>query len=188
MPRLGRWYTEQEDQFGGPLVVVLSHDFWQKQFAADPAVIGRKIDLNGGSHEIIGVMPPGFAHRNAQFFAPLQRKIDTTTRGSHFLVTYARLKDGVTVERAATEMRALGATLAKEYAHNHGIDVRSYYEVVVGNVRSSLRVLLGAVVLRAVDRLRQRRQSAAGLGHRAASASSRSAWRSGHGRPTWRGS
>jgi putative ABC transport system permease protein len=146
MPRLGRWYTEQEDQFGGPLVVVLSHDFWQKQFAADPAVIGRKIDLNGGSHEIVGVMPPGFAHRNAQFFAPLQRKIDTATRGSHVLVTYARLKDGVTVERAATEMRALGATLAKEYAHNHGIDVRSYYEVVVGNVRSSLRVLLGAVV------------------------------------------
>jgi putative ABC transport system permease protein len=146
MPRLGRWYTEQEDQFGGPLVVVLSDELWQKQLGGNPAVIGRNITLNGRSYEVVGVMPPGFAHRNAQFFVPLQRKLDTENRGSHYLVTFARLKDGVTVERAATEMRALGATLAKEFSHNHGVDVRSYYEVIVGNVRSSLRVLLGAVL------------------------------------------
>jgi putative ABC transport system permease protein len=53
----------------------------------------------------------------------------------------------MTVERAATEMRALGQTLAREFGHNHGIDVRSYHEVVVGNVRTPLRVLLGAVFL-----------------------------------------
>src|SRR4029453_13542406 len=80
-----------------------------------------------------------------EVFVPLQRKLDPTTRGSHFLSTYARLKPGVTVERAATEMRALGQTLAREFGNNHGIDVRSYMEAVVGSARTPLRVLLGAV-------------------------------------------
>jgi predicted permease len=96
---------------------------------------------------VIGVMPASFAHRRAQAFVPLQRKLDAATRGSHFLVTFARLQPGVTAERAAAEMRALGQTLAKEFGHNHGIDVRSYTESIVGNVRAPLRVLLGAVFL-----------------------------------------
>src|SRR5262249_31967021 len=58
---------------------------------------------------------------------------------------WARLKPGVAVERAAVEMRALGQTLAREFGNNHGIDVRSYFESVVGDVRTPLRVLLGAV-------------------------------------------
>jgi len=145
--QLGRWYTEKEDQFGGPAVVVLTHDLWMKQFAGSASVLGRRILLDGTPYEVIGVMPATFAHRNSQFFVPLQRQLDPATRGSHFLVTYARLKPGVSVERATSEMRALGQTLAKEFGHNHGIDVRSYYEVVVGNARASLQVLLGAVLL-----------------------------------------
>ncbi len=146
-PALGRWYTDTEDQFGGPPVIVLSHELWMKQFAGNSAVLGRRILLDGRPFEVIGVMPADFTHRNAQLFVPLQRKLDRSTRGSHFLVTYARLKPGVTVERATSEMRALGQTLAREFGHNHGIDVRSYYEVVVGNIRASLHLLLGAVVL-----------------------------------------
>ena len=146
-PRLGRWYTEQEDQFGGPSVIVLAHDLWVRQFDRNPGIVGQRIVLDGKPHEVIGVMPADFTHRNAEFFVPLQRKPDPSTRGSHFLVTYGRLRSNVSVERAAAEMRTLGQTLAKEFGHNHGVDVRSYYEVVVGNVRSSLQILLGAVLL-----------------------------------------
>jgi putative ABC transport system permease protein len=146
-PRIGRWYTEQEDQFGGPQVLVLSHQMWTRVLGADPAILGRRLTLDGKPYEVIGVMPEGFSHRGAQFYAPMQRKLDPSTRGSHFMPTYARLKKGVTLERATREMRALGESLAKEFGHNHGVDVRSYYEVVVGGVRASLRVLLGAVVL-----------------------------------------
>jgi putative ABC transport system permease protein len=78
---------------------------------------------------------------------PLQRKLDPSTRGSHFMPTFARLAKGVSLERATAEMRNLGVTLARELGHNHGIDVRSYYEVLVGSTRTSLRVLLGAVLL-----------------------------------------
>jgi putative ABC transport system permease protein len=146
-PALGRWYTEAEDQPGTGKVVVLSHKFWIRQFNGDPAVPGRTLTFDGEPYEVIGVMPASFTHRNADVYVPLARKLDPATRGSHFLVTYARLKPGVTVERATTEMRALGQTLAKEFGHNHGIDVRSLYEVVVGNVRGSLQVLLGAVAM-----------------------------------------
>jgi putative ABC transport system permease protein len=146
-PQIGRWYTEEEDRPGGPKVVVLLHDFWSQRFGRDPAVVGRTVTLDGEPHEVIGVMPAGFTHRRADVLIPLQRKLDPATRGSHFLVTFARLKPGVTVERAATEMRALGQTLAREFSHNHGIDVRSFTEVVVGATRTPLTVLLGAVFL-----------------------------------------
>ena len=126
-------------------MAVLQHDFWIRQFNSDRAILGRKLVFDGEPYEVIGVMPSGFTHRRADVFVPLQRKLDPTTRGNHFLVTYARLKPGVTVERAAADMRALGQALAKEFGHNHGIDVRSYKEAVVGSVRTPLRILLGAV-------------------------------------------
>ena len=146
-PMLGRWYTEDEDRPGGAKVVVLSYGFWVRRLGSDPRAIGRRLLFDGRPYEVIGVMPEGFNHRNADVFVPLARKLDPSTRGSHFLSTYARLKKGVTVDRAATEMRTLGQALAREFGHNHGIDVRSLYEVVVGNIRGPLRVLLGAVFL-----------------------------------------
>src|SRR5205085_1726695 len=122
--------------------VVLTYGFWQRQFGEDRTVIGRAVTLNGERYEVIGVMPAGFTYRRAELFVPLQRKLDPNTRGSHFLPVFARLAPGVSVERAATEMRALGQTLAREFNTNHGIDVRSYTEVVVGNMRTPLTVLL----------------------------------------------
>ncbi len=145
-PQLGRWYSAQEDQSGGPKVVVLAYKFWQRRFSGDPSVVGRKLAFDGEPYEVIGVMPVTFTHWNGDFYVPLQRKLDPATRGSHFLVTYARLKPGVPLDRATREMRALGQVLAKEFGHNHGIDVRSYREVIVGAVRGPLQVLTGAVL------------------------------------------
>lgn len=167
-PARGRWYSEQEDQPGGPKVVVLSHDFWASRLAADPAVVGKKLLFDGEPYEVLGVMPELFAHRRAEVFVPLQRKLDPATRGSHFLATYARLKGGVTVERAATEMRELGHVLAREFGHNHGIDVRSYTEA---GRRIRAHAPEGAArrrVPRPPDRVRQRRKPAAGRRARAA--------------------
>jgi predicted permease len=145
-PRYGRWYTDQEDQFGGPKVVVLTDKFWRRRLNADPTVLGHKLIFDGEPYEVIGIMPPEFSHRNADVFVPLQRKLDPSTRGSHFLSTYARLKPGMPLDRATREMRALGQTLAHEFGHNHGIDVRGYREVLVASVRGPLQVLMGAVL------------------------------------------
>jgi putative ABC transport system permease protein len=145
-PQVGRWFTDQEDQFGGPKVVVLGWKFWQRRFSGDPAILGGTLSLNGAAYDVIGAMPETFTHSGGDVYVPLQRKFDPATRGSHFLQTYARLKPGVPLDRAIREMRALGESLAREYGYNHGIDVRPYKEVVVGAIRGPLQVLLGAVV------------------------------------------
>ena len=146
IPSTAAGTAEQEDQFEGPKVVVLSNKYWRRRFNGDPSVLGRKLVFDGDPYEVIGVMPESFTHRNADIFVPLQRKLDPSTRGNHFLSTYARLRPGVPLDRAEREMRALGQTLAREFGHNHGIDVRSYREVIVAGVRGPLQVLMGAVV------------------------------------------
>jgi len=146
-PLIGRWYTEAEDQFGGPQVAILSHAFWMAHFNGDPSVLGSKIILDDEPYAVIGVMPSDFSHRRGDLFVPLQRLYDPATRGSHFLSTYARLKKGVTLQLAAKEMRDLGDALAREYSYNHGIDVVSYRETVIGRIRTPLRILLAAVFL-----------------------------------------
>ena len=146
-PAIGRWYTEQEDRPGGPKVVVLTHAFWLTRLGGDRSIVGRTLTLDGVPHEVLGVMPANFTHRRAEVFVPIQRAVDETTRGRHYLMTFARLRPGVPLERATTEMRALGQTLAREFKHNHGIDVRPFSEVIVGAARTPLAVLLGAVFL-----------------------------------------
>src|SRR5438309_1645093 len=74
-PIYGRWYTEQEDRFGGPKVVVLSNKYWRRRFNGDPSVVGRKLVFDGDPYDVIGVMPESFTHRAADVFVPLQRKL-----------------------------------------------------------------------------------------------------------------
>ncbi len=145
-PLVGRWFTEQEDQFGGPSVVALSQALWTQRFNGDRQVIGRQITMDGKPFEVIGVVPAHFNVRRADFYVPLQRKLDPSQR-SHFLGVYARVKPDVTIEQATAQMRSLGETLSREFTQNHGIDVRSYFEVMVGSIRPSLRLLMGTVVL-----------------------------------------
>jgi putative ABC transport system permease protein len=144
-PEAGRWFTEAEDQLNGPNVVVLTDGYWRRRFNGDPGVIGRKMTIDDVPYEVIGIMPASFQHKRAELFMPVQRAYTPGNRGSHFLVTYARLKAGVTAVRAQKEMIALGATLASEFKHNHGIDVQPYYDAVVGTVAGPLRILMGAV-------------------------------------------
>src|SRR5579885_2317673 len=108
MPAIGRALTPEEDRFGGPPVVVLSHAFWQQYFAADRGVIGRSITLSGNSYTVIGVMPAGFEvpQTNADVFASLRVVYPEGAgyRGVHFLRTWWRLKPGVALAQAQAEL------------------------------------------------------------------------------------
>jgi putative ABC transport system permease protein len=146
-PQVGRWYTEAEDVPGGPKVAVLSDAYWRRRFGGVPTAVGQRLTIDGDPYQVIGVMPADFTHRRGDVFVPVQRKLDEANRGNHFLAAYARLKPGITPAQAQREMVSLGKTLAIEFHHNHGIDVRSYYEVVVGGVAQPLRVMMGAVGL-----------------------------------------
>lgn len=160
-PVLGRVFTQAEDIAGSDNVVVLSHGLWQRSFGGDPSVVGRTIELNGNTMEVLGVMPSGFGFpdRTTQAWIPLG--IDPANppgRGSHFGNVLGRLATGVTLEQASSEMSRLmegwGAD-ASVHMWNTGPDgrvphpafVRSLHEQTVGNVRDSLTMMLGAVVL-----------------------------------------
>jgi putative ABC transport system permease protein len=145
-PAMGRWFSQAEDTPGGDKVVVLSHQFWTDHFGRSGQVLDQSVTIDGVAHRVIGVMPAEY-QSTVQLFEPLQMAPDPKQRGSHFLPVYARLKPGVTVAQAQKEMVALGGVLAKEFGHNHGIDVQSYPELVLGSIRQPLQMLMGAVSL-----------------------------------------
>jgi putative ABC transport system permease protein len=152
--RLGRTFLPAEERPDAPRVVVLSHDLWQRRFAADPNLIGKTIMLNGLNRTVVGVMPPGF-----QLQFPTQRQVDlwlprifTTTlsanRTAHFLYVFARLKPNVTTAQAQGEMETLARRLAEQYPNsNTNVSVRlnPLQTQIVGKVRRPLLILLGAV-------------------------------------------
>jgi putative ABC transport system permease protein len=151
-PTRGRAFTAADGQAGGERVTILAHGLWTRRFGADPSVIGRTITLNGVSHEVVGIMPEGFAHpENAEYWVPIapvgQFEQLMTTRGSYWLTIIGRLKPGITREAAQSEMDAIATQLEKEYPSNAGIGIRlvPLHEEIVGDVQRPLWILLGAV-------------------------------------------
>ncbi len=150
-PILGRTFTRDEDTPGRTGVVVLSHAMWQRRFAGAADVAGRTITLNGAPVTIIGVMPAGFQFpRDAEYWAPLGLDPAKASRGGHYLAVLARLKNGVTVAQAGTEMRVIAERLARQYpkeSADESAEVVPLLDQIVGDARQSLLALLGAVAV-----------------------------------------
>lgn len=120
---LGRLYLEEECRPGRDAVAVLNYGFWQRHFAADPKVLGRRIELDWRTYTIIGVLPKSVQYpSNADVFlpfAPTPQQLGN--RVSHDYLVVGRLRDGVTVRQADGEMRAIAERLAEAYpATNQG--------------------------------------------------------------------
>src|SRR6266540_3782620 len=154
-PQLGRLFTEADDRYGAPRTVVISHGFWERHFGGAADVIGKAVTLTSETYTVVGVAPPGFEYFEAAdvyvpiglFLAPYSGMAD---RGSSFGGSYAvaRLKPGVTLEQANSEMAALARQLAQEYPKiNEGKSAQAerLQDVMSESVRRSLWVLLGAV-------------------------------------------
>jgi putative ABC transport system permease protein len=151
-PMLGRTFTVEEEQAGRNRVAILNHGFWQRRFGANPAVIGQRITLDGDAYEIIGVLPPSFRFpdEEVQLWYPIDfTDADMRERFNHFLRVFARLKDGVSIDRAQQNMDLISDQLRREVElqnQGHGAHVISLREQLVGDVRPSLLVLMAAVV------------------------------------------
>jgi predicted permease len=153
-PQLGRVFTEQED-VQGARVVVISHGFWQRRFGAAPGVVGRTISLNDTPYEVIGVMPREFYFmpaRDVDVWMPASMSPAMLNNlGWHDLHTVARLKPGVSLEQARTEMAALSQRLTIQATNRaRSATVTPLREDLTGKTSTSLLVLLaaaGAVLL-----------------------------------------
>ncbi len=148
---LGRTFAEGEDQRGKEHVAVLSHVLWVSQFGADPAMVGRKILLDGEPYTVVGVLSGGSAFDRAfnQIWLPLAFQPENMTRNFHWFGAFAKLKSGVTIEQARTQMDAIGARISQAYPDSNkgwGVAIDRYADTIVdSNLRLSLYVLLAAV-------------------------------------------
>ena len=128
-PARGRVFKPEEFEPGSDSVIVLTDRFWTRRFGSDPNIVGRKIQLDGKTVEIVGVMPPGFEHPilwgPIDIWQPLtftpERK---SNRGNNFLSEIGRLKPGVTIQQAQQNMVALAANIGKQNSSNEGDSVR----------------------------------------------------------------
>jgi len=151
-PLLGRTFTPEEDRAGGPVVTVLSHAFWRSRFAGDPAIVGRRIVVDGVGTTVLGVMRPGFDFPgHVDLWSPLALdREDLGTRGGRALYVVARLRSGVTLAQAQAEMEVVAGRLARQYRESNagwGATVVPLREDMVGSVRPFLLVLLAAVTV-----------------------------------------
>lgn len=161
-PELGRLFHEEEMDPGNEFVVVLSHEFWKARFDSDPDVVGTDLRIDGRPYRIIGVAPAGFRlwqNEQPRFFVPIpypldQRGIDVWHSNNYEML--AKLRPGVSVERARAENDALNASLVGEWPVPNGAQllkdvgyrmlITPAHEELVRDVRSTLYLLWGGVI------------------------------------------
>jgi len=155
-PVIGRAFSAEDDRPNGPPVALISYAFWQRHFAGNAGVIGQSLNLDGRSYSIAGVMPPGFDLPGAaEIWTPFQVNIDslslterTVRRGD----IIARLRPGVDLKQADTELKAIARQLEQEYPEfQRGWTVRlvSLRQYLLGDleghVHKALLVLMAGV-------------------------------------------
>ena len=158
-PLMGRTFRPEENQ-GDHRVAVLSHALWQDRFGGDPDILGKLITMDGLDVQVVGVMPPvsipigGSAFQlpsphTPLYWIPLDYTLDWVIDiGAHVMAVVARMRDGVSLPQAQSEMSALAAALAEESNQpGQSVIVRSLREQVVGDIRRDLVILMAAVGL-----------------------------------------
>jgi len=148
-PALGRTYSLDEDR-AGAMVVVLSHRLWQRRFGSQPDVVGSKIMLNGASREVIGVMPDGFAFpaTDTELWIPSPATKELReSRNALWVQVIGRMKPGVTVPQAQSDLERINADILRAFPgqKGYGVNVKDYREQIVGRIKPVLLALVGAV-------------------------------------------
>jgi predicted permease len=160
-PLLGRVFLPEEDRPGRPETVVLTYALWKQEFGSDPSVIGRSMTLDGESRTVVGVLPRDFRLNHEvvptvggidkpELFLPLPKEaMDGQNYGSENYNILARLKPGVTARQAQSDIDITAARLREEKHRDPSftISVVPLLEQVVGNVRTAVLIMFGAVSL-----------------------------------------
>jgi predicted permease len=153
-PAIGRGFEAADETAEAGHVVILSHRLWERRFGGDSSIVGRAITMSGASYKVIGVMPPGFQFppfwaTKAELWVPLVFPPDRrNSRSGRSLRVFARLKDGVSIDRANAALGAIANRIAAAHPEtnsNSGARAVALRDFTMGPVRQGLLVLLGAV-------------------------------------------
>jgi predicted permease len=147
---LGRNFQPDEDQSGKNHVVILTHGLWQRRFDGDPNVVGRSVNINGVARTIIGVMPPDVIYpQGAEILAPMAMTPETmSNRIRHGNMVVGRLKAGVSVAQAQSDLNAIAGRLEQQYPDTNtgrGVNVSPILEDTVREYKSATLVMMAAV-------------------------------------------
>ncbi len=156
-PAVGRSFSPEDYSAGRDHVVLLTHEFWAKRYAANPSVVGQQLRLNFEPYTIVGILPAGF-RSPSQFGSSLPLDLvlpltfnnsALTDRGNHYLQVFGRLNPGVTPAQAQSEMTRIAQNLAQSYPNQRGRSARVFVlpNEVLGSYRNSLLVILSAAGL-----------------------------------------
>jgi putative ABC transport system permease protein len=147
----GRAFSAEEDRPGGARLVVISNGLWRRRFAADPEIVGRNIELGGEPYLVTGVLAATFtSDPPADIYLPLQADPNSTDQ-AHYLRSAARMKPGVTLAQAQAAMKVAAEEYKRKFPGNIAMGPQDSFtaeplrDSVIGDVRKSLLLLLGAV-------------------------------------------
>ena len=151
-PALGRGFAPGEDQMGKDHVAVLSHGFWQRHFGGSADALGKTVELNYQPYTVVGILPRWFNYPQAtDIWIPIDKTVQgTSARGSYSYRVIGRLKHGVTIEQAQSDLSTIAASLAQLYPdtnRDNGVRVVSLKSRLTQNSRPRLLLLLAAVAL-----------------------------------------
>ena len=146
-PELGRTFLPGEDELGQHHVAVISHAVWASQFGSDPSIVTRTVLLNNEPHTIVGVLPARSAFDRApvQIWRPLAFRPSNMTRDFHWMISFARLKDGVTLAQARANMDAIGKRIENDFPASNkgwGVVVEPYAETLINPQARTIILLL----------------------------------------------
>jgi putative ABC transport system permease protein len=146
-PELGRTFRPGEDELGKHHVAVISHAVWASQFGSDPSIATRTVLLNNEPHTIVGVLPARSAFDRApvQIWRPLAFRPSNMTRDFHWMISFARLKDGVTLAQARANMDAIGKRIENDFPASNkgwGVVVEPYAETLINPQARTIILLL----------------------------------------------
>jgi putative ABC transport system permease protein len=154
-PIVGRLFTQDEDEIDHPApVIILSHRIWMRRFGGDKDILRRKILVNGRSTAVIGVMPADFriTDEAADWFAPIPINHFQLQRSARFVTVFGRLKPGVSLAQAQSEMDAISVQLAQQFPArdaDHGkpwmVRLQTAHQALFGTLSRPLLLLQGAV-------------------------------------------
>jgi putative ABC transport system permease protein len=151
-PVLGRDFGAADHQLGAPPVLILSDHVWRTRYGSDPGVIDRAVLVNGQPHTIIGVMAPKFAFpENERLWVPIAPYVQNATRDQRGIMTFAKMKPGVTIDQARADLDARARSLAEAYPDTNeawSAGARPLYQwLLPDNVKLMILTMMGAVTL-----------------------------------------
>ena len=152
VPVAGRTYNADEDQVGGPQVIVLGHALWSRRFNADPRVIGTSVVVDGVPRTVLGVLPTDIHIGAAEAYLPSRLRAEGPGgRGNHYLHVIARLRPGASADEARTELALYAARVSSEFELYRGsgfvLEARGLREALYGDVRPTMLALVATVLL-----------------------------------------